>query len=316
MSLTTPFLYSECFSTKTLARIPESLRVKGCGDPALLLIIRLLSGAIKVEHISSSKTFHQKENYFTADLLGYSQHWDKRFPQLIAENYNSENLSDYVENTKLQNKAFYKNILSELSYYFYYQNKGIHSCAFVFLYRALEHASYAFPLIYASKTDDFSNTFNFLKDLMSGDKSAGELGFFKRFIRTAYSDDPIYESSVDFPMLLDTESEQKKAFNLLKDLCKGEMIADSTDSPRLLSIKYTEVGSFIITIRNRFFHYMNGGAKNIETSSLSDVDTFFSLINKKCLYWFSTVLLAVISHNALEFEGVKARLHRHRGRPS
>lgn len=308
MSSRNPFLYSECFADRTLARIPERLKIRGSGDPELLLIVRLLSGAIKVEHISTSKAFHQKENYFTADLQGYSQYWDKRFPQLIAENYTLEHFAEYVDSAKLQNKAFYKNILSELAYYFYYQKRGIHSSAFVFLYRALEHVSYAFPLIYASKTDDFSKTFNFLKELMSGDKNAGELGFFKSFIKTVYSDDAIYESSVDFPMLLDTEAEQSKAFHLLKSLCKGDMIAESTDSPRLLSIKYIEVGSFIIAIRNRFFHYMNGGAKNIETSNISDVDTLFSLVNKKCLYWLSTVLLAVISHNALEFESIKARI--------
>ena len=143
---------------------------------------------------------------------------------------------------------------------------------------------------------------------MSGNKDTGELGFFKSFIKTVYKDDPIFESSVDFPILLDTESEQKKAFDLLKGLCKGDMIADSTDNPRVLSIKYTEVGSFIITIRNRFFHYMNGGAKNIESSSIADIDILFSLINKRCLYWFSTVFLAVISHNALEFERVQVRI--------
>ena len=307
MSAKFPFKYTECFPATTLARIPEKLKIKGVNDPEILLIVRLLSGSIKLEHTNSSKSIHQKNNYFSADYKGYSQYWDRRFPELIAEDYNSQQFSYFIDTVKHRNRAFYKNILSELSYFFYYQNKGIHSSSFVFLYRALEYVSYAFPLIYVSKTDDFSKTYGFLKDLMSGNKDAGELGFFKSFIKTVYKDDPISESSIDFHMLLDTESEQKKAFNLLKDLCKGEMIADSTDSPRVLSIKYTEVGSFIITIRNRFFHYMNGGAKNIESSNIADIDILFSLINKQCIYWLSTVLLAVISHNALEFENVQIR---------
>lgn len=304
------FEYSECFTNRTLSRIPDELRIKGNNDPNVLLIIRLLSGAIKVKHVSTSKSFSQKENYFSSDLIGYANNWDKRFPELIAENYSAVQFADYLDSTKFKNKAFYKNILSELSYFFLYQSKEIHSSSFVFLYRALEHVSYAFPLIYASKTDDFSKTFNFLRELMSGDKNAGELGFFKSFLKTVYLDDPIYESSVDFPILLETESEQKEVFNILKDLCKEGMLAASTESPRVLSIKYTEVGSFIITIRNRFFHYMNGGAKNIESSSISDVDILFSLVNKKCLYWFATVFLAVVSHNAIEFENTKARITR------
>lgn len=304
------FEYSECFTNRTLSRIPDELKIKGNNDANVLLIIRLLSGAIKVKHVSTSKSFSQKENYFSSDFIGYANNWDKRLPELIAENYSAVQFADYLDSTKFKNKAFYKNILSELSYFFLYQSKEIHSSAFVFLYRALEHVSYAFPLIYASKTDDFSKTFNFLRELMSGDKNAGELGFFKSFLKTVYLDDPIYESSVDFPILLETESEQKEVFNILKDLCKEGMLAASTESPRVLSIKYTEVGSFIITIRNRFFHYMNGGAKNIESSSISDVDTLFSLVNKKCLYWFATVLLAVVSHNAIEFENTKARITR------
>lgn len=308
MSSKFPFKYSECFTARTLERIPEKLKIKGTNDPEMLIIVRLLSGAIKLEHTSSSKLMHQKDNYFSADYKGYSQSWDRRFPELIAENYNSQLFSNFLDTTKHRNRSFYKNILSELSYFFYYQSKGIHSSSFVYLYRALEHVSYAFPLIYVSKTDDFSRTYIFLKELMSGNKDTGELGFFKSFIKTVYKDDPIFESSVDFPILLDTESEQKKAFDLLKGLCKGDMIADSTDNPRVLSIKYTEVGSFIITIRNRFFHYMNGGAKNIESSSIADIDILFSLINKRCLYWFSTVFLAVISHNALEFERVQVRI--------
>ena len=308
MSAKYPFKYSETLGTPALRRLPERLHIKGAGDPELLLIVRLLSGAARFEHIKSDKTIKQNENYFSEDLKGYGQRWDTKFPKLVAENYTSSLFSEFIESTRFQNKSFYKNILAELSYYFYYQAKGGHATAFVFLYRALEHISYAFPLIYASKTDDFSKTFRFLQELMSGDKKSGELGFFKSFIRTGYKDDPIFESSVDFPITLETESEQKKTFNILKELCKGNMIADATEKPRILSVHYVEIGSFIIELRNRFFHYMNGSAKNIETSNISDVDILFSLVNKKFLYWLSTVFLAVFSHAALDFESIRTRI--------
>lgn len=308
MPAITPFTYYECLPEKTLNRVPQSLKIKGTGDSEVLLIMRLLSGSLKLEHANTSNLIIQKENYFSADLKGYQKSWDKKFPKLIGEDYTSEKFSEFIDKTKGQNKVFYKNILSELAYYFYYQSKGIHSSAFVYLYRALEHLSYALPLIYVSKSDDFSKTFKFLKELMSGDKNIGELGFFKHFIKTIYLDDPIYESSIDFPMLLQTEAEQQQIFTLLKSLCTGEMIADSTESPRVLSIKYTEVGSFIITIRNRFFHFLNGGFKNIETHSITNIDTFFSLFNKQGLYWLSTILLAVISHNITGFETIRQRI--------
>ncbi|TVQ51080.1 MAG: hypothetical protein EA366_15990 [Spirulina sp. DLM2.Bin59] len=298
-----PFSYSECFPNRTLLRIPEKLKISGNHDPEMLLIIRLLSGAITLEHKHSSKKISQKENYFLADLQGYSQYWDRNFPKLIAEGYGVEQLSDFLNSQRFSNRSFYKNILSELSYFFYYQKKEAYLSAFIFLYRVLEHISYALPLIYVSKTDDFKETFNFLKRLMT--KDAGELGFFKKFIDTVYKDDPIRESSVDFEISLNTESEQSNTYKLLFGLCKSEMIADSTLEPRVLSIKYTEVGSFLITIRNRFFHYMNS-QRNIESSNIPDIDVIFSLTNKKFLYWISTIFLAVISHNAIEFERMNA----------
>ena len=308
MSAKYPFKYSEILGATALRRLPERLRIKGAGDSELLLIVRLLSGAARLEHVKSTKIIKQTDNYFSEDLKGYGQQWDRKFPKLVAEDYTPELFSEFIESARFQNKKFYKNILAELSYYFYYQAKGGHATAFVFLYRALEHISYAFPLIYASKTDDFSKTFRFLQELMSGDKVSGELGFFKSFVKTVYKDDPIFESSVDFPITMETESEQKMIFNVLRELCKGDMIADATENPRILSIHYVEIGSFIIQIRNRFFHYMNGGAKNIETFNISDVDILFSLVNKKFLYWLSTVFLAVFSHAALGFVSIRGRV--------
>lgn len=301
-----PFEYFECLSDTVLSKLPERLLVKEKDNPELLLILRLLSGVLTLEHVSSTKRIYQKDNYFSSDLKGISRSWSNSFPELLGEGYTAEKLSMYIESSKFKNRKFYKNILSELSYFFYYQKIKVHSSAFVYLYRALEHVSYAFPLIYVSKTDDFSGSYRFLKDLMSGEKEKGELGFLKKFVNTIYRDDSIRESSVDFDITL--SSEQEHIFGLLKSLCRDNMISDSTVEPQTLSIKYTEVGSFFILIRNRFFHFMNGGANNIETSRLSDIDLLFGLLNKSFLYWLSTLLLAVVSHNALEFDEQQFRL--------
>lgn len=306
-----PFSYSECLPATTLSRIPEKLKINGSHDPEILLIIRLLSGAIKLKHKYSSTKISQTENYFLADFRGYARYWDRDFPELIDEDYNAEQLSHFVDSQRFSNRSFYKNILSELSYFFYYQKKQTHSSAFIFLYRALEHISYALPLIYVSKTDDFKSTFDSLKRLMI--TNPGELGFFKKFIDTVYQNDSIRESSVDFDISLTTEIEQRNMFNLLYGLCKPAIIADSTEDPRKLSIKYTEVGVFLITIRNRFFHYTNG-QENIESSNIADIDVLFSLINKKFLYWIATIILAVISHNAIQFEQITARIAQQQNR--
>ena len=62
MSAKYPFKYSETLGTPALRRLPERLHIKGAGDPELLLIVRLLSGAARFEHIKSDKTIKQNEN--------------------------------------------------------------------------------------------------------------------------------------------------------------------------------------------------------------------------------------------------------------
>lgn len=303
------FIFKESFSETTSNRLPERLKISGRNDPEILLIVRLLSGALDLEHKYSGDLIKQRENFFSSDMKGYSQHWAKKLPNLISENYKSNNLAEYVEFTRLKNKKFYKNILLEFCNFFLYTKRGAHTSAFIYLYRTLENISYSFPLIYVSKTDDFLKTFNFLKDLMRENKESGELGFFKSFIKTLYKDEAIGESSVDFNISVTDSDIQERFFLLLKGLCTANMISEATEPPRVLSISYTEVGSFIITIRNRFFHYMNGGAKNIDSEEVVDSDLLFSLINKQCMYWLATVFLGVLSHNINEFEKINTVSH-------
>ena len=64
-----------------------------------------------------------------------------------------------------------------------------------------------------------------------------------------------------------------------------------------ISIKFSEFSSFIITIRNRFFHLKNSQDNNIQSVDIVDSDHFFSLINRKCAYFLSLVTLVVIKNS-------------------
>lgn len=67
------------------------------------------------------------------------------------------------------------------------------------------------------------------------------------------------------------------------------------------------MGSFIITLRNRFFHNLNGGAKNIESNNIVDSDELFSFINPMAMHWIAMVFLQVTSYSLSEFQ--KHRQH-------
>lgn len=299
MSRSFPFKYKDALTERTLGNTLEGLVVKGQNDAELLLILKLLSGSLIIEHKDTNFSFNQRINYCGNDYVSFNQKWQQRFPSLVADELTAEQLEAFIKHTKhSSNRKFYKNILCELSYFAYYTQKKSFSSAFIFLYRILEHISYALPLIYASKTDSFIGTFNLLKGLLSEDNSVGELGFFKAFIETTFKDNSLLETSIEFKISLPTESEQEAMYSQLRKSCNADALSEWTDQPRVLAVKFEQTGSFIANIRNRFFHYMNGHTNNIESSNIPNIDKLFEIVNKAGLQWLATVFLEVVANSA------------------
>lgn len=298
------FSFEELLTETGKRNLPEILSIKN-DSPEILIIIRILSGSVKLTHNYTNQDIVCRTNYFANDFKHYGQRWKKEFPLLISNSMTATDLGEYINATKYTNKKFYKNILSEICQFTYASKKGSHTAAFIFIYRLLEKISFAFPLIYASKTQDFVNTFKQLKTLMSGDTDKGELGFFKTFIQELYKDDPIAETSVDMNIVTSDQIVQDQIFNQMKKVIQESIIHADTVEPSKLSIKYCDMGSFIITIRNRFFHNMNGGKKNIDSEMVIDSDLFFHSINASAMQWLSTVFLGILSYNISEYQKIK-----------
>jgi hypothetical protein len=297
-----PFKYKDNFSESDLENLPEDLHIRGERDSELLLIIRLLSGAIDIEYSAREKTVKQRKNYFVSDLKDYKKRWGSKFPLLLGENVTSRDLASFVRANKFRNRDFYKGVLAELSHFCFYEKSKSHTTAFVYLYRLLENISYCFPLIYVSKTNDFKRSYSFLRALMAGNKDKGELGFFRTFVDKLYESDPIKETSIDLQIAIDDESLQKSIFSSLKNICEDRIISENTEEPRQLSIKYCDMGGFLITVRNRFFHYLNDRSQNLEGRNIFDSDLMFSFVNDQGMQWIATVFLGITSYNLSEFQ--------------
>ncbi|MEI8625984.1 hypothetical protein P4S67_18785 [Pseudoalteromonas sp. B137] len=246
------FSYSDSLPQRILRQVPERLKISGTRDPEVLLILRLLSGNVELTHNYSSEQVKSRVNYFSSDFSAFSN-WKREFPILLSEDVTAQDLSVFIDNTKYSNKAFYSGILSEISHFLLHNKKGSHTSAFIYIYRILEKISYAFPLIYASKSQDFLKSFNQLKDLMIGDKDKKELGFFKVFVKKLYEEDSIVDTSVD--VFLNTSNSQVKEqmYKTLKEVSGNSILHEDSTEFDKLSIKYCEMGSFIINVRNRFF---------------------------------------------------------------
>lgn len=302
MSRYATFSYSENLSEIIHSQLPEDLKIKGSGDPELLLTLRLLSGNVKLTHNYSNKVVESRVNYFSGDLIA-PQNWKRDFPRLFSENTTANDLSIFIQSIRFTNRSFYSAILSEISQFFLHTDKGSHTSAFIYVYRVLERVSYAFPLIYASKTQDFLKSFKELQNLMVGDKEKKELGFFKKFIYTIYKDDDISETSIDININSEEDVVREQIFKSLKGVVEDSVFHENTVEYHTLSIKYNDMGGFIIGLRNRFFHNLSSGGGNIESNKIVDSDELFSFVNPMAMHWIAMVFLQVTIYSLSEFQG-------------
>lgn len=266
-----------------------------------LALIRGIVGSIKIKHTISQIEFDQTVDYLDLQGRNVGKHPLEKIKDYISEEITLADLDGIFGDRAfmLQNQKFFERLTQEFNNYYFYQNRRSFTTAFAFIYRILETMSYAFPLIYATKTNDFKGTYTLLKDYMSGNKDKGELGFFKSFIKVLFGSDPAATSSITINIYGDTEEIQQKFFSSITKACPDPDIYDATDTeePRKLSVKFTEYSSFIINLRNRFFHLFNSGQPNLQSDDILDADAFFYQVNEKSIYWISLVLIEIIKTN-------------------
>ncbi|HIF9327857.1 TPA: hypothetical protein ACX6RL_004058 [Photobacterium damselae] len=301
MSRYVTFSYSDNLPRNINVQLPEELKILGSRDPEILIILRLLSGNIKLTHTYSNTIIKSRINYFSGDFTRF-RNWKREFPVLFSEDTTATDIAVFIENTKYVNRSFYAAILSEISQFILHTKRGAHTSAFIYIYRILEKISYAFPLIYASKTQDFLKSFGQLKELMVGDSEKKELGFFKAFIQMLYRDDSLSDTSIDIAFSTTNSDVGEQMFKSIKETVGNAVIHEDTSEFDTLSVKYCEMSSFIINIRNRFFHNLNGGATNIESNRIVDSDELFSFINPMAMHWLSMVFLQITAYSLSEFQ--------------
>ena len=276
-----PFEHIEVIDQAAFTAETSNLNLATNLYPKLALILGIV-GSIRIKHTIRKNPLEKLKDYISEEIT--LADLDGIFGDRVF---------------LLQNQKFFERLTQEFNNYYFYQNRRSFTTAFAFIYRILETISYAFPLIYATKTNDFRGTYTLLKDYMSGNKDKGELGFFKSFIKVLFGADPALTSSITINIYGDTDEIQQKFFSSITKACPDPDIYDpaDTDEPRKLSVKFTEYSSFIINLRNRFFHLFNSGQPNLQSDDILDADAFFYQVNEKSIYWISLVLLEIIKNN-------------------
>lgn len=266
-------------------------------SPSNYNILRIITGGTSVTNNDTFVTTDFTTNYLS---LYYSFDDEKSVENNLAEILNEsielDDLKDFFFDRRfaLKNKQFFNRLENEFCNFLTYQAKGNHTTAFIFLYRILEVISFSFPLIYASKTYDFKHTYGKLKEIFSSNsnKSKGELGFFKTAIKVMFEGSNLLETSIDME-LNDEFEKNEKIYKALRGICDDQIFHTDTIENSKISICFGEVSSFIITLRNRFFHLFNRGDKNLESIEIIDPDYLFSKLNKPLFTWVCVIYVEI-----------------------
>lgn len=320
-----PFEFSEIYEEDWIFGRYPNLKISN--SPAFYLILRGIVGNIRIKQTFRSSTFDQKDNFLEPSQNGkgteakvHPTNLDNdlkieianlleilkprcqsnlnTLPKYISDTFSLQDLSEVLEKKEVvqKNRVFFESLNNEFCNFYYNTYKENHTVAFLHLYRVLEYVSYTFPVIYASSTRDFSKSFAMLKSLFNGEKDQGELRVFKQFIRNVISIEKDYDRlSIDIDIISDLDEYNERIYQSLLDICDKHIFEESRlEKNKRISIKFSEFSSFIITIRNRFFHLKNSQGNNLKSVDIVDSDHFFQLINRKCAYFLSLVTIVVI----------------------
>ncbi|WP_134701550.1 hypothetical protein [Pseudomonas viridiflava] len=267
----------------------------------LAMIFRVIAGSCQITNLNTETTEPLSINYFFSDLR-LNPEGNLTFLNLFEEGLKLTDYEDQIKKTAYKNRKFYKNFLTELASCIYHENTNRHTAAFVHLYRAYEHLSYAFPMIYAARTEDYVGTFENLRKWMNkanSDENVGELKFHKNFIATLFKDTPEIQTTIEIE--INTKQEFRPAiFKALTEKIAGwdtpEKYSPGTVSPDKIAIPFIDHHSFLVNLRNRFFHYSNARSDNIGLDDIIEADLLFSFINKTTLNYIATVFHGLVKH--------------------
>lgn len=266
----------------------------------IAILYRVLSGTCLITNLNHEIPVDLSSNYFFENFTPNDK-GDLSFLDTFEESINLDDYDRFIEKSGYKNHKFYRAFLNEIASSVYYEETERHTAAFVHIYRAYEHMSYAFPMIYASKTDDYIATFQNLRTWLTrtDDGNTGELKFHKSFIATLFKGLPELSNTVDIHILARNEF-RDKIFSVLANKVVGWKSPDkytpTTVRPDKLAIQFLEFHSFIVTLRNRYFHYSNTRSDNIGLDEIVESDMLFSFVNKPALNYIATIFNAIIRH--------------------
>lgn len=252
-------------------------------SPVSQVLFRTLLGGVKID-LNGGRSALQDRNFFVLDYpltRGFSLGPDilRAFPGLGMQDRNGNFLSytvlrslDKFFNATGTNKGFFEVLLNEVARSFVASKNGSDLSGFVYIYRALEHMSYALPLFHARHATNYVKAFNDLRNLItSGD---GELKFCNKFIGNIFNQDTVfknYKYKLHFDPIY---------WNGFEKYIKNTHSQYCMVNSGCVEIEFLKAFGFLVDVRNKFFHHLSGSNQSASSKQIVDADAFFRPINE------------------------------------
>lgn len=299
------FVFSDTLTNASVTARQRPLLVKPLGrnkSTSLVILLRLFVGDVRYKSFDKRRYVLQENDYLDLNNSRSAIPTLERLKDYLAPALSVEELGDIFLDRRFANSNFnfHRRLLNEYTNFAFHQSQNSYTTAFIYLYRILEMISIPFPSIYLSKMPDFNSAFQFIKDCTSADltkeNSKGELGVFKTFTRKIFELDPIKDFTID--IIIDpskfSADVQKSYYRLLKNMSGTALNEAGCTEFDTVSLKFIELSSLVINIRNRFFHLFSANRHNIDADEIYNTDTFFELINPHIASWFAVLYFEVV----------------------
>lgn len=247
-------------------------------------IARMLSGTACFEY--ESKLVQSRINWIT---LNKPANTPEKIANHVGEDATEKGLSQLIVSYRQSNVGFFKKLKNEIAQCLLYYKLGRHTECFMHLYRALEFISDAVPILYLDRVNDFNKSIDIINSIATNE--IGELKALSRVCELISQNNDSFKDLTFSISLDDTYSEYSgKIKSQLKEVFPSYK---EHWQEQQLDILYKHMPDFIISVRNRSFHYMRKQA-NLDFSNIGGANELFKLVNKTSISWLATIYFQLV----------------------
>lgn len=292
-------------SAKFEKKFPKDLKVKNINDNKLyiMVLVRLLLGQIKIQYRYNKFCYSGKIDYSILPFKNYQE--DEKY--IITESsinlifdpsYDGsgkikfrKKLINFLNNQRVNTNVIVP-ILDEISLALLFFENGNYSSSFIHFYRATENMTYLFPFIYVSQQTSYKGTYDALKDFFTKDN---ELKMYQVLEDKIFAGEVTQDLDMDLKFNVGYEEMDYLINKVFCSTYFPKIPFDYDNNLGLIKCKFRNMFNFIISLRNKTFHMLEGTQRAYIPCDKVDFEEIYAGVLPACFNWFTSVYFKILS---------------------